>query len=40
MKAALNLQGPDAQTNTSEQFAEFIQGEIEDIARLIGLKAE
>ena len=43
MKAALNLQGLEAQTNTPEQFAAFIQGEIAENARLIkliGLKAE
>jgi tripartite-type tricarboxylate transporter receptor subunit TctC len=43
MKSALNLQGLEAQTNTPEQFAAFIQGEIAENAKLIkliGLKAE
>jgi tripartite-type tricarboxylate transporter receptor subunit TctC len=43
MKSALNLQGLEPQTNTPEQFAAFIQGEIGENAKLIkliGLKAE
>ncbi|MEO7727930.1 MAG: tripartite tricarboxylate transporter substrate binding protein [Burkholderiales bacterium] len=43
MKAALNLQGLEPRTNTPEQFAAFIQGEIAENAKLIkliGLKAE
>jgi tripartite-type tricarboxylate transporter receptor subunit TctC len=43
MKAALNQQGLEPQTNTPEQFAAFVQGEIAENARLIkliGLKAE
>ena len=43
MKGALNQQGLEPQTNTPEQFATFIQGEIAENAKLIkliGLKAE
>jgi tripartite-type tricarboxylate transporter receptor subunit TctC len=43
MRAALNQQGLEPQTNTPEKFAAFIQGEIAENARLIrliGLKAE
>jgi tripartite-type tricarboxylate transporter receptor subunit TctC len=43
MKVALNVQGLEPQTNTPEQFATFIQGEIAENAKLIkliGLKAE
>jgi tripartite-type tricarboxylate transporter receptor subunit TctC len=43
MKAALNQQGLEPKTNTPEQFAAFIQGEIAENAKLIkliGLKAE
>lgn len=43
MKAALNQQGLEPQTNAPEQFAAFIQGEIAENAKLIkliGLKAE
>jgi tripartite-type tricarboxylate transporter receptor subunit TctC len=43
MKAALNQQGLEGQTNTPEQFAAFIHGEIAENAKLIkliGLKAE
>ena len=43
MKAALNNQGLEPQTNTPEQFGTFIQGEITENAKLIkliGLKAE
>lgn len=43
MKAALNVQGLEPQTNTPEQFGAFIQGDIAENAKLIkliGLKAE
>jgi tripartite-type tricarboxylate transporter receptor subunit TctC len=43
MKAALNLQGLEAQTTTPEQFGAFIQADIMENAKLIkliGLKAE
>ena len=43
MKAALNVQGLEPQTNTPAQFGAFIQGEIAENAKLIkliGLKAE
>lgn len=42
MKAARNQQGPEPQTNTTEQFGAFNQGEITENAKLIkliGLKA-
>ena len=43
MKAALNLQGLEAQTTAPEQFGAFIQADIMENAKLIkliGLKAE